>query len=119
MDSSNEQLDRLNLLYEKLKSSQVPVNYMKPHEQTGAKQKMRNVQSLIMKFYSEIEQSNQDRDNRIEIMTDRLYKLQASLQDDMSKRDIKGIYILISREGYRCKIDQGPEELQESSRGCH
>jgi hypothetical protein len=93
MDSSNEQLDRLNLLYEKLKSSQVQIDSMKPQEQSGAKLRLRNVQSLIMKFYSEIEQSNQDRDNRVEMMTDRLYKLQASLQDDMSKRGIKCIYI--------------------------
>lgn len=39
-----------------------------------------------MKFYSEIEQSNLDRDNRLELLSDRLYRLQATLQDDMTKR---------------------------------
>lgn len=63
---------------------------MQPQEAQGAKIKLRNIQSIIMKFYSEIEQSNLDRDNRLELMTDRLYRLQTTLQDDTAKREAKG-----------------------------
>lgn len=42
-----------------------------------------------MKFYGEMEQSSQDRDGRMELLTDRLYRLQSSLEEDSSKRELK------------------------------
>lgn len=51
-----------------------------------------------MKFYGEVEQSNQDRDGRLELMTDRLYRLQSSLQEDMAKRELKCTFRCGSRE---------------------